>query len=246
MQDMAQTADHSFPAQRCSPVHGHGRDGGGCAHRRRRADTVIHMEVGQPAAPAPTTAIAAARDALPRGASAIPKRSASPPLRARIARHYREIYGMEIDPATRCCHHRLIGCIHSGVSCAVRARRSRRGGAARVIRLTGTFSARSGCKPVMIETTQATRWAITPDMLHCGASQGAAQRRADRKPRQPDRDNGDCRGPARSHRRRRRRGDPFHLRRDLSRARLCICGRDGRETFRQRCGHQLVLEISFA
>ena len=54
---------------------------------------VIHMEVGQPAAPAPSTAI----EAAPKGAvgahRAIPRRSASRQLRARIARHYREVHG---------------------------------------------------------------------------------------------------------------------------------------------------------
>src|SRR5882724_82671 len=49
---------------------------------------VIHMEVGQPAAPAPATAIAAARKALSSGRLAYTEMLGIPVLRARIARHY--------------------------------------------------------------------------------------------------------------------------------------------------------------
>ena len=48
---------------------------------------VIHMEVGQPAAPAPQTAIAAARAALD-GPLRYTEALGIPSLRARIARHY--------------------------------------------------------------------------------------------------------------------------------------------------------------
>src|SRR5215216_3019754 len=59
---------------------------------------VIHMEVGQPAAPAPRTAIAAARAALD-GPLAYTEALGIPSLRARIARHYAEVHGVEVDPA---------------------------------------------------------------------------------------------------------------------------------------------------
>ena len=58
---------------------------------------VIHMEVGQPAAPAPQTAIAAARAALD-GPIAYTEALGIPSLRARIARHYAEIYNVSVDP----------------------------------------------------------------------------------------------------------------------------------------------------
>src|SRR3990170_6930950 len=57
---------------------------------------VIHMEVGQPAAPAPSTAIAAARRAL-GGRIAYTESLGLPSLRARIARHYRESYGIDVS-----------------------------------------------------------------------------------------------------------------------------------------------------
>src|SRR5262249_38612162 len=59
---------------------------------------VIHMEVGQPAAPAPSTAIAAARRAL-AGPLAYTEALGIPSLRARIARHYQESHGVAVDPA---------------------------------------------------------------------------------------------------------------------------------------------------
>src|SRR5260370_7881404 len=60
---------------------------------------VIHMEVGQPAAPAPGVAIAAAQAALQDGRIDYTSALGIPSLRARIARHYRDAYGCEVDPA---------------------------------------------------------------------------------------------------------------------------------------------------
>src|ERR1700752_2949601 len=57
---------------------------------------VIHMEVGQPAAPAPKVAIAAARRALDGGRIDYTSALGIPSLRARIARHYREAYGCTV------------------------------------------------------------------------------------------------------------------------------------------------------
>src|SRR5499425_3157948 len=62
-----------------------------------RGGRVIHMEVGQPAAPAPSTAIAAARAAL-GGRLAYTEALGIPSLRARIARHYAERFGVAVDP----------------------------------------------------------------------------------------------------------------------------------------------------
>src|SRR5439155_15351001 len=49
---------------------------------------VLHMEVGQPAAPAPACAIAAARAALGEARLQYTEALGIPSLRARIARHY--------------------------------------------------------------------------------------------------------------------------------------------------------------
>src|ERR1700731_5215852 len=58
---------------------------------------VIHMEVGQPAASAPKTAIAAAHAALEGGRIDYTSALGIPSLRARISRHYRDTYGCTVD-----------------------------------------------------------------------------------------------------------------------------------------------------
>jgi aspartate/methionine/tyrosine aminotransferase len=54
---------------------------------------VLHLEVGQPATPAPAGVLAAARAALGRETLGLPA------LREAIAAHYRERYGVVVDPA---------------------------------------------------------------------------------------------------------------------------------------------------
>ena len=58
---------------------------------------VIHMEVGQPSAPAPKAAIAAAQGALSGGRIDYTSALGIPSLRERIARHYRESYGCAVS-----------------------------------------------------------------------------------------------------------------------------------------------------
>ena len=60
---------------------------------------IVHMEVGQPAAPAPSSAIAVTRAALETARIAYTEALGIPSLRARIARHYAESYGLNLDPA---------------------------------------------------------------------------------------------------------------------------------------------------
>jgi len=83
---------------------------------------VIHMEVGQPAAAAPATALAAARAAI-GGRIAYTETLGIPSLRGRIARHYAERHGVDIGPRARHRHHRLLGRIHARLSDPVRAGR---------------------------------------------------------------------------------------------------------------------------
>src|ERR1700743_1187319 len=58
---------------------------------------VIPLEGGQPAASAPKTAIAAARAALEGGRIDYTSALGIPSLRARIARHYQEVYRCTVD-----------------------------------------------------------------------------------------------------------------------------------------------------
>src|SRR5437660_10014450 len=60
---------------------------------------VIHMEVGQPSASAPKTAIAAAHAELEGGGVDYTSALGIASLRERIARHYRGTYDCEVDAA---------------------------------------------------------------------------------------------------------------------------------------------------
>jgi aspartate/methionine/tyrosine aminotransferase len=125
---------------------------------------VIHMEVGQPAAPAPATAIAAARAALTSGRLGYTETLGIPSLRARIARHYQETYGLVIDPA------RIVVTTGSSAGFILAFLALFEPGDRVAVALPGYPPYRHiltalGCEPVVIETTQATRWAITPEML---------------------------------------------------------------------------------
>lgn len=60
---------------------------------------IIHMEVGQPSTPAPAGARAALARAMERDALGYTVALGLPELRARIARHYGERHGVDLDPA---------------------------------------------------------------------------------------------------------------------------------------------------
>jgi aspartate/methionine/tyrosine aminotransferase len=68
------------------------------AAKERRGDTVVHMEVGQPSAPAPRAAREAAKAALETGRIGYTEALGIAPLRERIARHYRDAYGVALQP----------------------------------------------------------------------------------------------------------------------------------------------------
>jgi aspartate/methionine/tyrosine aminotransferase len=60
---------------------------------------VLHLEVGQPSTGAPARVVEAARTALGRDVLGYTDALGIPPLREAIARHYRERYGVAVDPA---------------------------------------------------------------------------------------------------------------------------------------------------
>jgi aspartate/methionine/tyrosine aminotransferase len=66
--------------------------------RENAGGKVIHMEVGQPGAPAPRPVIEAARAALDDGRFGYTEALGSRALRSRIARHYDEAYGIDLSP----------------------------------------------------------------------------------------------------------------------------------------------------
>jgi aspartate/methionine/tyrosine aminotransferase len=125
---------------------------------------VVHMEVGQPAAPAPLTARAAAKAALDLGRIGYTETLGIPALRARIARHYAETNDLALDPA------RVV--VTTGSSGAF------------ILAFLALFEAGDrvalanpgyppyrhilsalGCEPVLIETSEQTRWALSAKAL---------------------------------------------------------------------------------
>src|SRR5215813_9641776 len=125
---------------------------------------VIHLEVGQPAAPAPATAIAAARAALAGRPIGYTETLGIPTLRARIARHYADTYGVTIDPA------RVAVTTGSSAGFILAFLALFEPGDRVAVALPGYPPYRHilkalGCEPVVIETSAAMRWAITPDPL---------------------------------------------------------------------------------
>jgi aspartate/methionine/tyrosine aminotransferase len=61
--------------------------------------SVLHLEVGEPGSPAPAVVAEAARRALDAGRLGYTEALGREALRARIARHYGERYGIDLDPA---------------------------------------------------------------------------------------------------------------------------------------------------
>jgi aspartate/methionine/tyrosine aminotransferase len=66
--------------------------------REAAGHSVIHLEVGQPGTPAPQAVLDAARAALAHDRIGYTDALGIRPLRERIARHYRDQYGVAVDP----------------------------------------------------------------------------------------------------------------------------------------------------
>ena len=66
--------------------------------RQAAGEDIVHLELGQPATPAPRGAIAAAQAALATEALGYTEAFGLPALRARIAEFYRLRYGVTVDP----------------------------------------------------------------------------------------------------------------------------------------------------
>src|SRR4051794_2894046 len=125
---------------------------------------VIHMEVGQPAARAPRTAIEAAHAALAQGRIDYTSALGIPSLRARIARHYRDAYGCEVDAS------RIVVTTGSSGAFVLAFLSMFEPGDRVAVTVPGYPPYRHiltalGCEPVLIETSGETRHALTGEAL---------------------------------------------------------------------------------
>jgi len=125
---------------------------------------VVHMEVGQPAARAPATALRAARAALDSGDIGYTQALGIPALRNRIARHYAEAHGVGVEPE------RIVVTTGSSAGFILAFLALFDPGDRVAVACPGYPPYRHiltalGCEPVMIEISAATGWAITVDAL---------------------------------------------------------------------------------
>ena len=131
---------------------------------------IVHMEVGQPAAGAPATALRAAAAALTQGGLGYTEALGRRSLRARIARHYAETYRVDVAAD------QVIVTTGSSGGFILAFLALFEAGDRVAVAVPGYPPYRHilkslGCVPVEIETTAATRWAITPEALMAAHAQ---------------------------------------------------------------------------
>jgi aspartate/methionine/tyrosine aminotransferase len=134
------------------------------AQREALGARVIHMEVGQPAAPAPSTAIKAAQAALAHGRIGYTETLGIPSLRARIAHHYKDTYDLALDPA------RVVVTTGSSGGFVLAFLSLFEPGDRVALANPGYPPYRHilsalGCEPVLIQTSEETRWALSAKSL---------------------------------------------------------------------------------
>jgi aspartate/methionine/tyrosine aminotransferase len=134
------------------------------ARLEAQGQRIVHMEVGQPAAGAPATAIAAVRAALGAAAHGYTETLGIASLRRRIARAYSEWHGLDIDPG------RIVVTTGSSAGFMLAFLTICEAGDRVAVSSPGYPPYRHvltafGCEPVLIETTAATRWSITSAAL---------------------------------------------------------------------------------
>lgn len=132
------------------------------AHEEAAGRSVIHMEVGQPATPAPRLAREAAKLAIDNHGLGYTLALGTEPLRARIARHYADVYGVAVDPE------RVVVTTGSSAAFVLAFLALFDTGARVALPSPGYPCYRHiltalGVEPVIVTTGAATRWMPDPD-----------------------------------------------------------------------------------
>jgi aspartate/methionine/tyrosine aminotransferase len=125
---------------------------------------IVHMEVGQPAAGAPASSIAAVRAALAEGPHGYTEALGTPSLRRRIAQAYSQWHDIALDAE------RVVVTTGSSAGFMLAFLAAFEPGDRVAVSIPGYPPYRHilsalGCEPVLIETNVATRWAMTGEML---------------------------------------------------------------------------------
>ncbi|ACB95291.1 pyridoxal phosphate-dependent aminotransferase [Beijerinckia indica] len=132
--------------------------------REREGENIVHMEVGEPGATTPTVVRQAVQEALAIGRVGYTEALGRPSLRARIARHYQETYGVTIAPE------RVAVTIGSSGGFMLAFLAAFDAGARIGVQAPGYPAYRNifdalGLETVVIETNASTRHVVTPDMI---------------------------------------------------------------------------------
>ncbi|WP_428526148.1 pyridoxal phosphate-dependent aminotransferase [Roseibium sp.] len=126
--------------------------------------SIIHMEVGQPSAPAPKTALAAADAALKHGKLGYTEALGIKPLREALSSHYRKAYGVDVPLG------RIMATTGSSAGFNLAFLAAFDPGDRIVLTAPGYPAYRNiikalGLIPVEVEVGAETRWSLTPDHL---------------------------------------------------------------------------------
>ena len=152
-----------------------------------RGERIIHMEVGQPSAPPPRKVIEAAEAALRTDRIGYTEALGLPPLRERIAAHYRDAYGLDVGPE------RVVVTTGSSGGFVLAFLAAFDHGARVALPVPGYPAYRNilaalGIEVAPIHTRAENRWAPTVDELRQCARDGDVCGPSDRQPGQSDRD----------------------------------------------------------
>ena len=141
------------------------------AARERAGHSVLHLEVGQPATPAPRAAREAVKRALETDTLGYTLALGTTALRARIARSYKELHGIDVDPG------RVVVTAGSSAAFVLGFLAAFDVGARVALPSAGYPCYRHilralGCDTVGLETGPETRWMPTAAMIEEAAARG--------------------------------------------------------------------------